>query len=127
MVDEPLDKGTAHALVEAQKQELQLKYRELDIVDKGIQAREKDLENQTKVALKNMDVIATDREQERQVFGKESVRQKIFVFGLVVLFIIFACFLVIFGHIELLKDLITFGIAFVGGFGYSHYLRRNSD
>jgi len=127
MADEPLDENTARELVEFRDRELQLKYRELEVLSDRIQMGTKNLENQKEIAIHAGNAYATDREQERQAFGKESIRQKRLIFLLVFLFVIFASFLVIFGHTELLKDLLTFGIAFVGGFGYSHYLRRNAD
>lgn len=130
MADEPLDKNTTRELVEFQKEELQLKYREFDIIADEIRVRAKDLENQKEVAMKTIEAHVKNNEQEQQALTTESTKQKIFIFGLVLVFVVFAGFLVTHGHIGLLERLITGAIFAFGGSGITiiYFMRkRNSD
>jgi len=130
MADEPLDKNITRELVDSRNQEFRIKSRELDIVDKGIDARQKDLDNQKEIALKTIEAHVKNSEQEQQALTTESTKQKIFIVTVILIVLGFMWLFAQNGHVGVLYEIIKLVAVALGGSGITiiYFMkRRNAD
>lgn len=116
---------------ETVRQMLMVQASELEIRKAEIHADAADLNNQKEIALKAIETQSKDRAGDRDTFQRESTKSKLFIFGLVLVFVFVICFLVVHGHKDLVTTLLVEAAkVLLGAFGGAgvavYYLKRNS-
>ena len=111
------------------RQMLVVQASELEIRKAEIQADAAGLNNQKEIALKAIETQSRNRAGDRDAFQRESTKSKVFIFGLVLVFVFVVCFLVLQGHEDLVKTLlIEAAKILLGAFGGAgvavYYLSR---